>query len=67
MDLKILRILLENSVEGLRSRRERCLRYVVSVFENTPKHLVVQGRMQVEHSSHIVKVGIEATCLHFKP
>ena len=66
-DLKNLRILLENSAEGLKSRRERCWHYVVSVFENTPKHLVVQGRMQVEHSSHIVKVGVEATCLHFKP
>ena len=64
-DLKNLCILLENSAEGLKSRRERCWHYVVSVFENTPKHLVVQGRMQLEHSSHIVKVGVEATCLHF--
>ena len=23
--------------------------------------------MQLEHSSHIVKVGVEATCLHFDP
>ena len=23
--------------------------------------------VQLEHSSHIVKVGIEATCLHFNP
>ena len=66
-DLKNLCILLENSAEGLKSRRERCWHYVVSVFENTPKHLVVQGRMQLEHSSHIVKVGVEATCLHFNP
>ena len=64
-DLKNLRILLENSAEGLKSRRERCWRYVVSVFENTPKHLVVQGRMQLEHSSHIIKVSVKATCLHF--
>ena len=32
-----------------------------SVFENTPKKLVVQGRMQLE------QVGVEATCLHFNP
>ena len=25
-------------------------------------YLVVQGRAQLEHSSHIVKVGVEATC-----
>ena len=46
---------------------ERALLVVWSIFENTPKHLVVQGRMQLEHSSHIVKVGVEATCLHFNP
>ena len=27
-----------------------------------PKNLVVQGRAQLEHSSHIVKVVVEATC-----
>ena len=30
-------------------------------------YLVVQGRAQLEHSNHIVKVGVEATCWHFKP
>ena len=30
-------------------------------------YLMVQGRVQLEHSSHIVKVGVEATCWHFKP
>ena len=25
-------------------------------------YLVVQGRKQLEHSSHIVKAGVEATC-----
>ena len=25
-------------------------------------YLVVQGRAQVEHSSHVVKVRVEATC-----
>ena len=59
--------MLENSAEGLGSRRECCWHYVVSFFENTPKHLVVQGRMQLDHSSHIVKVGVETTCLHFNP
>ena len=66
-DLKNIRILSENSAEGLGPRRERCWRYVVSVFENTPKNLVVQGRAQLEHSSHIVKVGVEATSLRFNP
>ena len=41
--------------------------YIVSAFENTPKKLMVQERVQLEHSSHIVKVGVEATCLHFNP
>ena len=55
--LGILKIYMfsENSAEGLRSRRERYWRYVVYVFENTPKNLVVQGRAQLEHSSHIVR------------
>ena len=66
-DLKNLRILLENLAEGLGSRRERWWRYVVSFFENTPKNLVFQGMMQLEHSSHIVMVGIEATWLRFNP
>ena len=30
-------------------------------------YLVVQERAQLEHSSHIVKVGVEATSEHFKP
>ena len=36
--------------------------YVVSAFENTTKNLVVQGRVQLKHSSHIVKVSVETTC-----
>ena len=32
------------------------------VFEITPKHLAVEGRTQLKHSSHIIKVGVEATC-----
>ena len=38
------------------------LTYVVSAFENTTKKLVVQERVQLEHSSHIVKVGVKDTC-----
>ena len=53
MDLKNLHILPENSAEGLRSRREHCQSYVVSVFENVPKNLVIQGRVQLDHSSRI--------------
>ena len=47
----------------------------VTVYENTPEklphlppkkflqiYLVVQGRAQLEHNSHIVKVGVKATC-----
>ena len=30
-------------------------------------YLVVQGRVQLEHSSHIVKVSVEATCQHSNP
>ena len=66
-DLKNLCIFQGNSAEALGSRREHCWHYVISVFQNTPKNLVVQGRVQWEHSSHIVQVGVEATCLHFNP
>ena len=62
-DLKNLHILPENSAEGLGSRREHCWHYEVANFKNTPKNLVVQGRVQLEHGSHIVKVGDEAICL----
>ena len=30
-------------------------------------YLVIQGKVQLEHSSHIVNVGVEATCWHVKP
>ena len=66
-DLQNLHILPETLVEGLKSRRGHYWNYVVSAFENTPKNLVVHGRAQLEYSSHIVKVGIEATSLHFNP
>ena len=59
-DLKNLRILSQNSAEGFMSRREHCGSYIVSVFENIPKNLLVQGRVQLEHISHI-KIGVEAT------
>ena len=61
-DLKNLRILPENLAEVLGSRKEHCWSYVVSAFENTTKISVVQGRVQLEHSSHIVKVSVKATC-----
>ena len=51
-------ILPRNSAEGLRPRRGHCWHYAESVFENTPKNLVVQGRVHLEHRSHIVKVGV---------
>ena len=57
----------ENSVEVHGSKREHCWSYVVSVFVNTPKNLMVQERAQLEQSGHIVKVGIEAACLHLNP
>ena len=44
-----------------RVQQRALLELVVSVFENIPKNLVVQGTAQLEHSSHIVKVGVEAT------
>ena len=59
-DLKNLSILPENSAEGFMSRREYCGGYIVSVFENIPQNLVVQGRVQLENISHI-KIGVEAT------
>ena len=59
-DLKNLRILPENSAEGFMSRRQHCGSYIVSVFENIPQNLLVQGRVQLEHISHI-KIGVKAT------
>ena len=38
---------------------ERWRSYIVSVYENTLKNLVVQGKVQLEHISHIVKVGVK--------
>ena len=43
-ELKNLCILPENSAVGLRSRREHYWSCIASIFENTPKNLVVQGR-----------------------
>ena len=48
-------------------KRERYWSYIVSVFENTPKNLVSQARAQLKHDSLIVKLCVEATCLHFNP
>ena len=59
-DLKNSCILPQNSAEGFMSRREHCGSYIVSVFENIPKNVLVQGRVQLEHISHI-KIGVEAT------
>ena len=51
-NLKNLRILPENSAEGFMSRREHCGSYIVSVFENIPKNLLVQGRGAAGAYSH---------------
>ena len=45
--------------------------YTRKVVSSSPKKLpqlywVVHGKVQLEHRSHIVKVGVEATCQHFK-
>ena len=66
-DLKNLSILPEHSAEGLRSKRECCWLYVVSVLENTHTNIVVQRRVQLEHSSPIAKVGVKVTFLHVNP
>ena len=49
-----------------RSRRERCWGYIF-VHDNIFKKLLqlyvmVQGSVQLEHGSHIGKVGVKATC-----
>ena len=56
----------ENSVEGS-SPGEGATGITQYVFENMPKNLVVHWRAQLKYSSFIVKVGVEATCLHFNP
>ena len=73
-NLKNLSIFPEDLAEGIGSRRKRWWGYV-SIYDNTPKKLphlppklaqlyleVHQGRSQLERSSHVVKVGVEATC-----
>ena len=57
-DLKNVSILPETLAEDLGSRRQCSWYYIVSAFENIPQNLVVQGRVQLEHSSHMVKVSI---------
>ena len=44
----------------------QCTLCSICLLEYT-KNLVVQGRVQLEHSSHIVKIVAEVTCLHFNP
>ena len=58
--------MLENSAKVIKLRIEHCWGYI-SIYENTPKnllqlYLVVQGRVQLEHSSHIVNTGVKVTC-----
>ena len=52
----------KNLAKGLGSRKEHCWSYVVSAFGNTNKNLMVQERVQLEHSSHIANVGVKGTC-----
>ena len=47
--------------------RESTAGVTVSIYENTPEkmpqhYFMVHGRAQLEHSSHIIKVIVEATC-----
>ena len=64
-DLKNLSILLKNSTDGLESRSEHRWGYVSMRIHSKCGRifplkvgLVVQGRIQLEHSSHIVMVGV---------
>ena len=58
--------MLENLAVGLGSRRA-LLALRMSVFENTSKNLVVQRRVQLEYSIHIVTVRVDAAWSHFNP
>ena len=62
-ELENLCILPKNS-ESLRFRRERS--WGLRIYENTCKkllqlYLVLLGRVQLEHSSHIVNISVKAT------
>ena len=62
-EFKNLCILPKNS-EGLQFRRERS--WGLHIYENIYKkllqlYLVLQGRVQLEHSSHIVNISVKAT------
>ena len=55
-DLKNLRVLPKSSAEGLGSRRDQKKATTLQLY------LAVQVRVQLEHSSHIDKVSVKATC-----
>ena len=66
-DRKNIRILPENSAGesaagvtylSMRVHPKSCRIFPLKISST----LMVQGRVQLEHSSHIVKVGVEATC-----
>ena len=46
---------------SMRMHPKNCCIFTLKVA-TTLTQLVVQGRVQLEHSSQIVKVGVEATC-----
>ena len=59
------------SAAGVTSRRECCWGYVPKSYlivhlkvaaTSLHVHFMVEERVQLEHSSHIVKVGFEAIC-----
>ena len=67
-DCKNLRILAENSAGestagvthlSMRIYQKSCHIFPLKV---SATYLMVQGRAQLDHSSHIVKVGVKATC-----
>ena len=65
-DYKNLHILLENLAQDVGSRRKHCWVYTQNVAASSPwklpqLYLMVQGRAHLDHCSHIVKVGVEAT------
>ena len=54
----------ERFSRGSRVQERELVSYIVSAFKNTPKNLVFQGSVQLDHSGHIVNVGTKARCLH---
>ena len=48
--------------QSMRIHLKSCSIFPLNLWKYLQLYLMVQGRVQLEHSSHIVKVCVKATC-----